>query len=120
MNEKILEQINKDKEVLSVLPKNNIKNKQLYIEKVVEYIENYNNLKESIYNEIKIRNNNLKINFVDNEIQELKDRIENIKGIMYLYNDYMSSMAKSSLDIWLYKLSCFNKLNLEDVNKCIY
>ena len=29
MNEKILEQINKDKEVLSVLPKNNIKNKQL-------------------------------------------------------------------------------------------
>ena len=119
MNELLQTKVAADKEVLSVLPRNNVKNTKIYIKKLEEFIKLYTALREEVYQEIVSRNKRLSDVSVDKEIDTLKKEIEQIEGKMYLYNDLKTPSAKASLDVLLYNLSFFNKLNLADVNLCI-
>ena len=119
MNELLQTKVAADKEVLSVLPRNNVKNTKIYIKKLEEFIKLYTALREEVYQEIFSRNKRLSNVSVDKEIDTLKKEIEQIEEKMYLYNNLKTPSAKASLDVLLYNLSFFNKLNLADVNLCI-
>ena len=87
MNELLQTKVAADKEVLSVLPRNNVKNTKIYIKKLEEFIKLYTALREEVYQEIFSRNKRLSNVSVDKEIDTLKKEIEQIEEKMYLYND---------------------------------
>lgn len=119
MNELLQAKVTADKEVLSVLPKNTIKNKEAYVKKIKEFIKLYTGLKNQVYDEIKSRSERLKNVVVDDDIKKIEKEVNELESKMYLYNNFKSASAKAGLDVLLYKLSCFDKLNLKDVNECI-
>ncbi len=120
MIEEITNEIAQDKEILKTLPRNNIKNTKIYLQKLQETINKYENYKNQTYTEIKTRTNNIKQIPVNNKINELKEQINNIKNIMYLYNDYKLPISKMKIDILIHQLNHFDKLSLDKVNECIY
>lgn len=82
MNELLQTKVAADKEVLSVLPRNNVKNTKIYIKKLEEFIKLYTALREEVYQEIFSRNKRLSNVSVDKEIDTLKrnraNRRENV------------------------------------------
>ena len=59
MLEEIKSKIESDKEVLSTLPQNNIRNRKKYKQHLHEVVEEYRKIKETSYNEIEVRYNKL-------------------------------------------------------------
>ncbi|MDD5865975.1 MAG: hypothetical protein PUD07_05830 [bacterium] len=114
-----LKKIETYKEMLSALPKNNDKNKKIYIEKINEIILEQNEIKNSIIKEIKKRkdkycniNKNEKISSLNNNILSLKNKI-------ILSNPYASAYEKSHLDKYLYNLTHYYKTDLDSINNTI-
>lgn len=116
--EKLNNQIDIDKEILSVLPKNNKKNVKAYKDKAEEIKQEYIGLLNDITAEIKRRT--VKINSIspNPKIEELSKEIENMEKVKLLDNN-KTSFEKMELDEILYILKRFYKNNLELVNSSI-
>lgn len=119
MNEELVNKINEEKEVLSIMPKNNVKNKKLYIGKLEELIKKYDNVQQLVLNEVKLRNRKLCSVNINDKIEVIDKKIKIIDNYLYLFNDFNSPYEKLGLDKLLYNLSNFQKENLEKINKYI-
>lgn len=114
--EELKEKIELDKEMLSVYPKNNMKNIEKYKKKLVELKEEYENYNKQILEEMTNRFN-LILNVKTNpEIEKIKSKKEDIEQNLYLLNDAMSAYEKMGLDKSILKLRRFYKENLDVVN----
>ena len=116
--EKINNQIDVDKEILSVLPKNNKKNLQAYKDKAAEIKQNYTRYLEEILSEIKRRTIKIKSFVKDEKINSLVQEIKTMEKIDILDSN-TTSFEKMELDKTLYILKRFYKNNLELVNDAI-
>ena len=116
--ENINNQIEVDKEMLSVLPKNTKKNLQAYKDKAQDVKLSYKAYLEEILTEIKRRLIKLE-SFVPNpKIEELKQEIKNMEKVNILEKN-TTPFEKLELDKSLYILKRFYKNNLELVNSAI-
>ena len=116
--EKLNNQIEIDKEILSVLPKNNKKNLKIYQDKAAEIKNNYEEYLEDILSEIKRRVFKITSIKPDPEINKLIQEIAE-KSDVTKFNKNVSSFEKMQLDEYLFVLKRFYKNNLELVNEAI-
>mgnify|MGYP006371406113 CR=1 FL=1 len=119
-NEKLVETINSEKEILSTLPKNNKKNISKYIDTLTKYKNDYFKMGALYKHEIERRRNSIvnKVS-VNKDLDNYKNKVLNLKNNIYLFNDYNSSYEKSGLDKILYNLSYKGNKNLIDLNNDI-
>ncbi len=118
VKEKISTQIDVDKEILSVLPKNNKKNLQEYKFKAAEIRQNYSTFLDQILSEMKRRTIKIKSVEPDPKIDKIAQEIKYMDKIELL-NKNTTSFEKMQLDEILYILRRFYKNNLELVNDAI-
>ena len=116
--EKLNNQIEIDKEILSVLPKNNKKNLKIYQDKASEIKNNYEEYLEDILSEIKRRVFKITSIKPDPEIEKLTQEVKE-KSEITKFNKNVSSFEKMQLDEYLFVLKRFYKNNLELVNEAI-
>lgn len=120
--DKINVQIEADKEILSILPKNTKKNLQIYKDKAGEIKQGYNNTLEQVISEIKRRFIKIKSVSSDIKIETLNNELAKLNKIN-LINKNTTSFEKMGLDEDLYILKRYYKNNLEYINgaiaKCI-
>ena len=123
MNENILKiktDIETEKEILSIMPKNNEKNKGLYIKKIEELKKQYIQYKNDIEKILK-KSFEKKINIKSNkEIENLQLRLDTIEKALNILNDNQTSYEKMGLDKNIYNLEKYYKSDFNDVNKQIY
>ena len=115
---KMNEQIEVDKEILSVLPKNNKKNLNIYKEKAAEIKRRYDTYLNEIKMEIKRRVVKITSISPNPKIEETTKEIEEMRDIRIL-NENITSFEKMELDEILFVLKRFYKNNLELVNDSI-
>lgn len=118
MNElikKIEKQIDTDKEVISVLPRNGIKAIKTLLETISEMISKYENVNEMLlkdiedrYNELTTIEENAEILKIEEEILKYDNAVKNI--------DTRSSFEKMGLDKVVYNVNGYYKSNLERLN----
>lgn len=118
VKEKINSQIDVDKEILSVLPKNNKKNLKEYKFKAAEIKQNYTTYLDQILSEMKRRTVKIKSVEPDPKIEKIAQEIKYMDKIELL-NKSTTSFEKMQLDEILYILRRFYKNNLELVNDAI-
>ena len=116
--EKLTNQIDIDKEVLSVLPRNNKKNLKAYKEKAEEIKQEYANYLSNIIAEIKRRMVKITSIITNPKIQELSNELSEMEKVRLL-DDNSTPFEKIKLDEMLYILKRFYKNNLEVVNSSI-
>lgn len=118
VKEKINSQIDVDKEILSVLPKNTKKNLQAYKDKADEIKRGYETYLEQILSEMKRRV--IKINSIvpDPKVEKLTQELQYMDKINLLDKN-TTSFEKMELDEILYVLKRFYKNNLELINDAI-
>jgi len=119
MIEQIRNKIKESNELLTTMPKNNIKNRKKYSEVLSETKHEYMKLLSSIEQEIELRYNKYT---TINEGQILGNKLAQINAIkdkLYLLNKYNSAYEKLGFDKTLYKLNHYYKLDLEEVNNNI-
>lgn len=106
------------KELLSVLPRNNIKNSKVYYEKAIKIREEALEYKEKLLLEInkRVKKIESKEEISNKYEEELKKYKENTR----ILNEYNSCYEKSYLDIILKNISKYYKNNLYKVNYDIY
>lgn len=117
--QEILEKIEVEKEILSTMPKNNIKNTEKYIEKILELKKEYEKYELQIEKIFKKRYKKLTDIKQENEIENLDIRLNTIENILYLLSDEKTSYEKMKLDKIIYKIGRYYKDNLENINKQI-
>ena len=106
------------KEVLSSMPINNQRNLKTYKEKVNSIKEEYIELKEELYQEIKKRSNKY-LNIGENEkIAILEGELEGLKDLS-LFNPLNTPFEKLGINNALYRLNHFFKNDLENVDRDI-
>ena len=115
---KLNNQIEVDKEILSVLPVNNKKNLKEYKLKCEEIKKNYENYLENINSEIKRKAVKIKSIPQNSSIDELYNQIKNMEKIKLLDKN-ITSFEKMDLDEILFVLKRFYKNNLELINENI-
>ena len=119
MGIKRLEDFNHDveiaKEVLSSMPINNLKNLNLYKNKVKEYKDEYSVYRDLLFREMKTRCNNYlnfspvgRIDLIKNELLGYKD--------LGLFNPINTPFEKMGFDTLLYSLTHYYKNDLAAVN----
>ena len=115
---KLDEKIDIDKEMLGLLPRNNLKNRTKTLEKIKEVEEQYSTWHEEIINEIKRRYD--KINQIEEnpKIKQLEQKLENMNDIC-LMEDITTSYEKMELDKLIYGINGFYKKDLNTVNDYI-
>ena len=119
IKEKINAQIDVDKEILSVLPKNNKKNLQAYKDKAAEIGSEYSNYLSEIINEMKRRVVKIKSFTPDPKSEEITKEVQELSNKIIILNPNTTSFEKMQLDEILYILKNFYKNNLELVNNAI-
>ena len=111
-------QVEVDKEILSVLPKNNKKNLKIYKEKAAEIKKLYDEYLDEIMFEIKRRKAKICNISINPRISEINEQIQDLSDTKII-NDNITSFEKMELDETLYILRRFYKSNLEAVNENI-
>jgi len=111
--------IDQYKELLSVLPRNNIKNSRMFVRRAEEIKNEIRLYKNSIVTEIKRRYDKYLAVPMNDSINNLENNINDIKSNLYLLNDINTSYEKSGLDKILYDLGKFYNTDLEKVNEDI-
>lgn len=110
--------ISSNKDVLSVLPINNKKNKTKYVEKVQEFEDTAIKIRKLIWNEIQERYEKI-IDITENsKIAELEKTIKGIDNIE-VFNELNTPFEKLGLDKITHSLSCFFEGDLNLVNNNI-
>ena len=108
-------QIDVDKEIIALLPKNEIKELKNLISKISEVKEGYDNLKDTIYKEIcKRYNKYLEVN-ENPEIKELEEKINELNKKINLVNTE-SAYEKLGLDKLEYNMNGYYKKSLTELN----
>ena len=119
---KLNNQIEVDKEILSVLPVNNKKNLKEYKSKCEEIKKKYENYLENVSSEIKRKAVRINAILPNPNINELEQQIKYMEKIKLL-DANITSFEKMDLDQILFVLKRFYKNNLELINeniiKCI-
>lgn len=114
--ENIEKQIDADKEVISVLPRNGIKSIKTLLETIKEMIDKYEYLNNKLLEDIENRYNELVVVEENTDIAKLETEIEKfdyaLKNI-----DTRSSFEKMKLDKIVYNVNGYYKSNLERLNK---
>ena len=116
--QKIDNQIDTDKEILSVLPKTTKKNLKAYKDKAEEIKDGYEAYQKDIVAEIKRRRIKITSIAPNPEIDKLKKQISE-KSYIKKANKNIPSFEKMELDEILFVLKRFYKNNLEIVNEAI-
>lgn len=108
-------QIDVDKEIIALLPKNEIKELKNLISKISEVKEGYDNLKDTIYKEIcKRYNKYLEVN-ENPEIKVLEQKIIELNQKINLVNTE-SAYEKLGLDKLEYNMNGYYKKSLTELN----
>lgn len=117
--EKLQERIEADKEMLGLLPRNNIKNVTKSLEKIDETRQKYTEIYEDITKEINDRFQ--KINQVEEnpEIGKIEDEIQIIEDNISI-NHMETSYERMELDRLVFSINGFYKKKLNAVNQDIY
>ena len=105
------------KELLSVLPRNNIKNSRIYFRRAVEIKNETVLYRNSIVSEIKRRYEKLVSIQVNENIEIIENHLSDTKSNLYLLNKLNTPYEKSGLDKVLYDLGKYYKSDLEKVNE---
>lgn len=111
--------INLNKEILSAMPKNNQRDIKKYISKATELLETAKKQQEIMNKEIEKRYKKISEFKENNEFDEIVQRLESSKGVLYLLNDMDTSYEKMDLDKALFNLNHYYSKKLEIVNNTI-
>ncbi len=115
MLDDVKNKIENDKEILSVLPKNNLKNRKNYLEKVTSLINEYQGINDNVLTEIEKRYHSLcdiKDDNISNNTTEL------LNDFNYL-NSLTSPMEILNLDKMLDIINSYENENLDIINENI-
>lgn len=113
--EKIEKQIDTDKEVITVLPRNGIKAIKTLLKTIEDTTKKYEHVNEMLLNDIESRYNEL-TNVEDNdEIPKLEQEILRL-DVAIKDTDTRSSFEKMGLDKIVYNVNGYYKSNLERLN----
>lgn len=117
MKDKIQKDIDKIKENISVLPKNNKTNKQKYLDYIDLQIKEYTKKLEDVKKEISSRYDKYLDDFNnDEDIPKVEDiDINTIRGL----DNRTSSFEKMNLAYYFYELSHFYEHNISKINEII-
>ena len=115
----ILEKIEVEKQLLSVMPKNNHKNIVKYLEKVKDLKTEYSEYNEKIIKTLTDRYKQATKIEKNGEIENLEKRLNTIEKTLYLLSDEKTSYEKLELDKIIYKIGRYYKGNLENINEQI-
>lgn len=115
----MLEKIDVEKQLLSLMPKNNDKNVTKYLEKVKELSTEYAEVQDTIIKTLKKRYEKALSVEKSNEIDNLEIRLNTIAKTLYLLSDEKTSYEKMELDKIIYKIGRYYKGNLENINEQI-
>lgn len=115
----ILEKIEVEKQLLSVMPKNNHKNIVKYLEKVKNLETEYMEYNEKIIKTLTDRYEEATKVEKNSEIENLQKRLNTIEKTLYLLSDEKTSYEKLELDKIIYKIGRYYKGNLENINEQI-
>ncbi len=107
------------KELLQVLPRNNVKNAKAYLDKANLMRDAAIEYKKELLNNIKKRYKHIIITGDNEEVKSLESYLEGMKNNLYLLNTYNDSFEKSGLNEVLYDLRKFYKNDLTEVNNDI-
>ena len=107
------------KELLQLLPRNNIKNSRTYMKKALQMKQTATAFKKDILNDIKRRYKLIVITKENEEINTLKTNLEDVSKNLYLLNDNNDSYEKSNLDEILFDIKKYYKSDLVKVNSDI-
>ena len=114
-----MKKIDDFKELLSVLPRNNIKNSRVYYKKAVMMREEATRFKAKIIKEIGKRYKMSLIQDENEDLNLLRNKVIETKKNLYLIDKFNESYEKSSLDLLLYRIKKFYKNDLNRVNEDI-
>ena len=114
--ESIGKQIDTDKEVITVLPRNGIKAIKTLLGTINETKENYEHLNEMLLKDIENRYNELVAVEENEDISKLEEEILKLDGAIK-NTDTRSSFEKMRLDKIVYNVNGYYKSNLERLNK---
>lgn len=117
--EELNQKINMHKEILDAMPKNNSKNIKEYINSVEELKTEFNQYQNDISKEMEKRLKKISNTPKNPEIKEIKQKIDNNAGVLYLLNTIDTSYEKMDLDRAMFNLKQYYKKNLEIVNETI-
>lgn len=107
------------KELLQVLPRNNVKNSRVYLKKATLMKQAATIYKDELLKDIKRRYQSIVIEQDNEEIKLLENYLEDMKKNLYLLSDFNDSYEKSNLNVTLYDLKKFYKNDLTKVNQDI-
>lgn len=114
--ENIGKQIDTDKEVITVLPRNGIKAIKTLLETIKETQEKYEHVNEMLLKEIETRYDELVTVNENEEISKLEEEILKL-DVAIKNTDTRSSFEKMRLDKIVYNVNGYYKSNLERLNK---
>lgn len=123
MVKNILAKIEANKEILATMPQNTQKNRERYISRIQELLDEYEKYRADI-EDILIQRYKRNIGVRENKkIDVINERLKTIDELLVLLCDQKNSYEKMELDKNIYKLSKYYRENLESVNnqieKCI-
>ena len=119
LKEMLEEQIEVEKQLLSVMPKNNKKNIYKYLEKIQSLIKEYEGYRNTIIKTLTKRYEKALDIEQTNEVENLSIRLNTIEKTLYLLSDEKTSYEKMELDKIIYKIGKYYKANLENINEQI-
>lgn len=108
-------QIDIDREIIAILPKQEIKELQVLISKIDEVKLQYSNFKNSIYKEILKRYNEYVSIQKNSRILKITEEIENLNNKIDIINK-RSSYEKLGLDKLEYDINGYYKKSLKEIN----
>ena len=118
MIKELLEEIESSKEIINVLPENNITNRKKKIAFVEDKLSSAREFKEGLEEVMAVRYQGIESHTSNPKILEISDNIEKCK-IANEWNKYNTCYEKMHLDYYLYQLKRYYKEDLESVNACI-
>lgn len=115
-NEKIIEKIKSDKELLSTFSRNNKKNAGIYLSELEIRISKYSVFKDKVAEVLEERRNKIKAIESDHRILIIEKQIEDLKYKVTYLNTINSSYEKTGLDRVVYDISKYYKGNFAKVS----
>lgn len=113
-----LDKIDISKEMLSNMPINNKKNKEKYVAFIEDLKNEYTEIKNELYEEMKKRYfNKTKDVKLNNDIEKLEVTLKDMEKVLHVLNPLKTPYEKMGLDENIWRLKRFYKDNLENVNK---
>ena len=117
--EETIKRINANKEIFTTLPRNNVKNINIYMEKLNELKEEFTGYEKDILKEMEKRFHEVNDIAANQDIAVLEQELEKIKDGLYLLNNVNTSFEKMDFDETTYELRYYYKKNLEVISDSI-